>query len=114
MPQQTTAVMVPSATGSRYRVDRWFYIGAAAALSSASDRGRNADVGVVLYVFRRGAGLSADQGTDSETLMNQAMAEHGQAGRNEVQLQLRAGKARPIEFDAGQTDPLPKVESWLP
>jgi dienelactone hydrolase len=43
---------------------------------------------VILYLFRRGAGLSADQGTDSETLMNQAMAEHGQAGRNAVQLQL--------------------------
>ena len=42
----------------------------------------------VLYLFRRGAGLSADQGTDSETLMNRAMSERGQAGRNEVQLQL--------------------------
>lgn len=43
---------------------------------------------VILYLFRRGAGLSADQGTDAETLMNRAMAEYGQAGRNEVQLQL--------------------------
>ena len=43
---------------------------------------------VLLYLFRRGAGLSASQGTDSETLMNQAMAANGQAGRNEVQLQL--------------------------
>jgi carboxymethylenebutenolidase len=43
---------------------------------------------VILYLFRRGAGLSADQGTDAETLMNRALAEHGQAGRNEVQLQL--------------------------
>ena len=43
---------------------------------------------VMLYVFRRGAGLSRDQGTDSETLMNRAMDQNGQAGRNEVQLQL--------------------------
>jgi dienelactone hydrolase len=43
---------------------------------------------VILYLFRRGAGLSADQGIDSETLMNRAMAEYGQAKRNEVQLQL--------------------------
>ena len=43
---------------------------------------------VVLYLFRRGAGLSADQGTDSEELMNRAMAESGQAGRNAVQLRL--------------------------
>ena len=43
---------------------------------------------VMLYLFRRGAGLSADQGADSETLMNRATAENGQAGRNEVQLQL--------------------------
>jgi dienelactone hydrolase len=43
---------------------------------------------VVLYLFRRGAGLSADQGADAETLMNRALAEYGQAGRNEVQLQL--------------------------
>ena len=42
----------------------------------------------VLYLFRRGAGLSADQGTDSETLMNRAFAEHGQQGRNEQQLRL--------------------------
>ena len=43
---------------------------------------------VVLYLFRRGAALSADQGTNSEELMNRALAENGQAGRNEVQLQL--------------------------
>jgi len=28
---------------------------------------------VMRYLFRRGAGLSADQGTDAETLMNRAM-----------------------------------------
>lgn len=43
---------------------------------------------VILYLFRRGAGLSADQGPDAETVMNRAMAESGQAGRNKVQLQL--------------------------
>jgi carboxymethylenebutenolidase len=41
-----------------------------------------------LYLYRRGAGLSADQGTDSEALMNAARAERGEEGRNEVQLQL--------------------------
>ncbi len=41
-----------------------------------------------LYLFRGGAGLSADQGTNSEELMNRALAEKGQEGRNEVQLQL--------------------------
>lgn len=43
---------------------------------------------VVLYLFRRGAGLSANQGTDSEELMNRALAETGQEGRNELQLRL--------------------------
>ena len=43
---------------------------------------------VVLYLFRRGAVLSAEQGTNSEELMNRALAENGQEGRNEVQLQL--------------------------
>ena len=41
-----------------------------------------------LYLYRRGAGLSSDQGTNSEELMNRAMEAKGQAGRNEVQLQL--------------------------
>lgn len=43
---------------------------------------------VVLYLFRRGAGLSGNQGTNSEELMNRALAENGQEGRNEVQLRL--------------------------
>src|SRR5262245_24125273 len=43
---------------------------------------------VFLYLYRRGAGLSADQGTNSAELMDRAMAEKGQAGRNDVQLQL--------------------------
>jgi pimeloyl-ACP methyl ester carboxylesterase len=41
-----------------------------------------------LYVFRRGAGLSGDQGTNSEDVMARAVAEGGQERRNEVQLQL--------------------------
>jgi carboxymethylenebutenolidase len=43
---------------------------------------------VLLYLYRRGAGLSADQGTDSQTLMAAALATKGQKGRNEVQMQL--------------------------
>jgi len=43
---------------------------------------------VMLYLFRRGAGLSANQGIDSETLMNRAHSEGGQKARNEVQLKL--------------------------
>src|SRR5215469_17594532 len=41
-----------------------------------------------LWLFRRGAGLSSDQGADSGALMARALAEKGQEGRNEVQLQL--------------------------
>ena len=43
---------------------------------------------VFLYLFRRGAGLSANQGTDSVELMRRAFEENGQDGRNLVQLQL--------------------------
>ena len=43
---------------------------------------------VFLYLFRRGAGLSADQGTNSEELMSRALREKGQDARNELQLQL--------------------------
>ena len=43
---------------------------------------------VFLYVFRRGAGLSANQGTNSGELMSRAFAAKGQDGRNLVQLQL--------------------------
>jgi carboxymethylenebutenolidase len=62
----------------------------------SSDPGKPAALGAVfarhgylfLYLYRRGAGLSADQGTDSEALMNAARAAHGEEGRNELQLQL--------------------------
>ena len=41
-----------------------------------------------LYLFRRGAGLSAGQGTNSGALMTKAFEERGQQGRNQVQLEL--------------------------
>ena len=43
---------------------------------------------VFLFLFRRGAGLSSDQGTNSAELMARAFAEKGQAGRNDLQLRL--------------------------
>jgi carboxymethylenebutenolidase len=42
-----------------------------------------------LFLYRRGAGLSADQGLDSGALMAQALAQGGQAARNELQLKLQ-------------------------
>jgi len=41
-----------------------------------------------LYLFRRGAGLSADQGTNSFDLMNDELATNGLDARNALQLQL--------------------------
>ncbi len=41
-----------------------------------------------LYLFRRGTGLSADQGTNSFDLMNAEVAAHGVNARNALQLQL--------------------------
>jgi dienelactone hydrolase len=43
---------------------------------------------VFLYLFRRGVGLSADQGANSVDLMNSELAAHGQDARNTLQLQL--------------------------
>ena len=43
---------------------------------------------VLMYLFRRGVGLSADQGVSSVDLMNRASAEHGDTARNALQLQL--------------------------
>ena len=40
---------------------------------------------VFLYLYRRGAGLSADQGINSEDLMARAFAEKGQEGRHALQ-----------------------------
>ena len=41
-----------------------------------------------LYLFRRGAGLSAGQGTASGDLMDGEATRHGQEGRSRIQLQL--------------------------
>ena len=46
---------------------------------------------VFLYLFRRGAGLSASEGTNSYDRMRQAFAEKGQEGRNRVQIDLLEG-----------------------
>jgi dienelactone hydrolase len=43
---------------------------------------------VFLYLFRRGVGLSTDQGANAIDLMNSESAAHGQEARNAVQLQL--------------------------
>jgi dienelactone hydrolase len=43
---------------------------------------------VFLYLFRRGVGLSADQGANAIDLMNGESAAHGQEARNALQLQL--------------------------
>ena len=46
---------------------------------------------VLLFLFRRGAGLSAGEGTNSYDRMRQALAEKGQEARNRVQLELLEG-----------------------
>jgi carboxymethylenebutenolidase len=43
---------------------------------------------VFLYLFRRGVGLSMDQGANAVDLMNSEFAAHGQEARNALQLQL--------------------------
>ena len=43
---------------------------------------------VFLYLFRRGVGLSTDQGANAVDLMNSEFAAHGQESRNALQLQL--------------------------
>ena len=43
---------------------------------------------VLLFVFRRGSGLSADQGTSAADLMDRELAAKGQKARNLLQLQL--------------------------
>ena len=45
---------------------------------------------VFLYLFRRGVGLSADQGTNAVDLMNSEAAARGQEARNALQMQLQA------------------------
>jgi dienelactone hydrolase len=43
---------------------------------------------VFLFLFRRGVGLSADQGPNAVDLMNSEFAVHGQEARNTLQLEL--------------------------
>lgn len=43
---------------------------------------------VFLYLFRRGVGLSADQGRNAVELMNREFATHGQEARNALQVRL--------------------------
>src|SRR5437660_7846281 len=43
---------------------------------------------VFLYLFRRGVGLSADQGANAVELMNKEAAAHGQEARNALQMKL--------------------------
>jgi dienelactone hydrolase len=46
---------------------------------------------VLLFVFRRGSGLSADQGSSAADLMDRELAARGQEARNRLQLQLLEG-----------------------
>ncbi|HET6931755.1 MAG TPA: dienelactone hydrolase family protein [Candidatus Acidoferrum sp.] len=43
---------------------------------------------VFLYLFRRGVGLSSDQGANAIDLMDREFTAHGQAARNALQMQL--------------------------
>lgn len=62
----------------------------------------------LLYLFRRGAGLSADQGTNAGALMARALAQDGQEARNELQLQLQETELTDVvaglAFLRGRTD----------
>ncbi len=46
---------------------------------------------VLLFLFRRGSGLSADQGTSAADLLERELSAHGQEARNELQLRLLEG-----------------------
>jgi carboxymethylenebutenolidase len=46
---------------------------------------------VLLFVFRRGSALSADQGTSAVDLLDRELAAHGQEARNTLQLRLLEG-----------------------
>jgi len=43
---------------------------------------------VLLFLYRRGSGLSADQGASAIDLMDRELANHGQDARNKLQLEL--------------------------
>jgi len=67
---------------------------------------------VFLFLFRQGVGLSADQGTSAVDLMDSELAAHGQAARNEIQIQLLEDRELG-DADAGLTflRGLPEVDS---
>jgi carboxymethylenebutenolidase len=46
---------------------------------------------ILLFVYRRGSGPSADQGTSAIELMDKELAEHGWDARNKLQLELLQG-----------------------
>ena len=48
---------------------------------------------VFVFLFRRGVGLSADQGPPEGELMNQAFSREGSRGRNRTQLELLDGES---------------------
>jgi hypothetical protein len=59
---------------------------------------------IYLALFRRGVGLSKDQGLNSADLMENAFKQNGQDGRNEVQLQqLETAQRQDILVGLGYT-----------
>lgn len=62
----------------------------------------------LLYLYRRGSGLSADQGRNSGALLAQALAQGGQEARNALQLKLQetelSDAAAGITFLRGRSD----------
>jgi carboxymethylenebutenolidase len=63
-----------------------------------------------LYLFRRGAGLSADQGTNSGALMARALAEKGQEARNALQLELQEDELGDVLSGLGFLGSHPRVD----
>jgi len=67
---------------------------------------------VFLYLFRRGVGLSADQGSNAVELMNREFAAHGQEASNELQLRLlENGEMSDAVSGLELLRSLPKVDS---
>ncbi|MBI4502849.1 MAG: dienelactone hydrolase family protein [Gemmatimonadetes bacterium] len=65
---------------------------------------------VFLFLFRRGAGLSASQGTNSAELMDRAFADKGQSGRNEKQLELLQTELSDVSAGIAFLRRLPEVD----
>jgi dienelactone hydrolase len=67
---------------------------------------------VFLFLYRRGIGLSADQGPADGDLMARALATHGPPGRNEVQLDLLENEEmREAQAGLAFLRALPEVEA---